>query len=102
MNKLRQWGLAQTMYCQDNHDYIPRESAHKSSSWNNRTEAYNSAARDTWYNALPPVISQKAVFNYFYVRAGFYNDKSMFHCPNAKFPADPTITIKILYFFFTP
>ena len=89
LNKLRQWGLAQMMYYQDNDDYIPRESAHASSSLNSWFEAYTPstpASGDVWFNALPPTIKQKAAFDYYHDRAGFYDDKSLFHCPTAKFP----------------
>jgi prepilin-type N-terminal cleavage/methylation domain-containing protein len=48
MNKLRQWGLAQTMYYQDNEDYIPRESAHTSASLNSWTEAKVPTSVDVW------------------------------------------------------
>ena len=89
LNKLRQWGLAETMYSQDSRDFIPRESAHKSSSRNSWFEANNSAAGDVWYNALPPILSQKAVSDYYHDKADFYDDKSMFHCPTAKFPDHP-------------
>jgi prepilin-type N-terminal cleavage/methylation domain-containing protein/prepilin-type processing-associated H-X9-DG protein len=97
MNKLRQWGLAETMYSQDNNDYIPRESAHKSSSRNNWFEAFNPAAADVWYNALPPVLSQKAVSDFYHDKADFYDDKSMFHCPTAKFPTHPENNFDIYF-----
>jgi prepilin-type N-terminal cleavage/methylation domain-containing protein/prepilin-type processing-associated H-X9-DG protein len=88
LNKLRQWGLAETMYYQDNNDFIPRESAHSSSSLNNWTEAHFPTSGDVWYNALPPILKQKAATDFFHDRADYYNDKSMFHCPTAKFPAN--------------
>jgi prepilin-type N-terminal cleavage/methylation domain-containing protein/prepilin-type processing-associated H-X9-DG protein len=91
MNKLRQWGLAQMMYYQDNNDYIPEESAvpggSSLDSWNNVLHPVNTAV---WYNALPPIFGQKAASSYFYDRADFYDNKSMFHCPTAQFPADAT------------
>ncbi len=62
MNKLRQWGLAQMMYYQDNHDYIPRESAHSGASLNTWTEAKVPTSSDVWYDALPPLIEPKAGF----------------------------------------
>ncbi|MGH7952422.1 MAG: prepilin-type N-terminal cleavage/methylation domain-containing protein [Limisphaerales bacterium] len=89
MNKLRQWGLAEIMYYQDHNDYIPRETATGGgSSLNSWNEAYNPANRDAWYNALPPIINQRAVSDYFHSRTNFYDNESMFHCPTAKFPAN--------------
>ncbi len=48
-----------------------------------------------WYDALPPLVSQKPVSAYFFDRAAFYNNNSLFHCPTAKFPKDiakPSVT----------
>jgi len=86
MNKLRQWGLAQTLYYQDNNDYIPRESAHASASLNSWTEAKVPTSSDVWYNALPGEIKQRPASDYFSDRVSFYNAESLFHCPLAKFP----------------
>jgi prepilin-type N-terminal cleavage/methylation domain-containing protein/prepilin-type processing-associated H-X9-DG protein len=98
MNKLRQWGLAQTMYSQDNNDYIPEETATTGgSSLNSWNDAFSSANTAVWYNALPPILSQKAASAYFHDRADFYDDKSMFHCPVAKFPANPDKQVDIYF-----
>jgi prepilin-type processing-associated H-X9-DG protein len=86
MNKLRQWGLAQTMYVGDYHDFIPRESAHAGASLNSWTEAKAPASADVWYNALPALISQKQVLAYFFDRTNFYQNNTLFHCPTAKLP----------------
>jgi prepilin-type N-terminal cleavage/methylation domain-containing protein/prepilin-type processing-associated H-X9-DG protein len=90
MNKLKQWGLAQSMYAQDNNDFIPRESAVPTSVINTWTEVKDPAAADVWYNALPGVINQKTAGGYFSARASFYDTKSLFHCPTAKFLANAT------------
>jgi prepilin-type N-terminal cleavage/methylation domain-containing protein/prepilin-type processing-associated H-X9-DG protein len=97
MNNLRQWGLAQVMYYQDHNDYIPRESAHLSSSLNNWNEAYFPTSDDVWYDALPPVISQKPASAYFLDRAAFYNNKSLFHCPTARFPQHPEKQLDVFF-----
>jgi prepilin-type processing-associated H-X9-DG protein len=44
------------------------------------------ASGDVWFNALPPTIKQNAACDFYHDRAGFYDDKSLFHCPTAKFP----------------
>ncbi|HEX7470046.1 MAG TPA: prepilin-type N-terminal cleavage/methylation domain-containing protein [Verrucomicrobiae bacterium] len=97
MNKLRQWGLAQTMYYQDNEDYIPRESAHTSASLNSWTEAKVPTSVDVWYNALPTVIHQKPASAYFNDRASFYETDSMFHCPVEKFSQNAATATDVYY-----
>jgi prepilin-type N-terminal cleavage/methylation domain-containing protein/prepilin-type processing-associated H-X9-DG protein len=98
MNKLRQWDLAQTMYSQDNNDFIPEETATTGgSSLNNWNDAYNAANSAAWYNALPPVISQKPASAYFHDRADFYDTKSLFHCPTAKLPASAATDLDIYF-----
>jgi prepilin-type N-terminal cleavage/methylation domain-containing protein/prepilin-type processing-associated H-X9-DG protein len=97
MNKLRQWGLAQMMYYQDNNDCIPRESAHSSASLNSWTEAKVPTSADVWYDALPAVINQKPVSVFFNDRASFYNADSLFHCPAAKFPANASTATDVYY-----
>jgi prepilin-type processing-associated H-X9-DG protein len=88
---LRQWGLAMMMYYPDHDDYIPRETANTGggSQLNTWNQANFPTSADIWYNALPPVINQKNVADYFHDHPTFYDNKSMFHCPSAKFPDDP-------------
>jgi prepilin-type N-terminal cleavage/methylation domain-containing protein/prepilin-type processing-associated H-X9-DG protein len=102
MNKLRQWGLAETMYAQDNHEEIPYESTvlpptgSRINTWNDVNYAGNDKV---WYNALPPVLSQKPASAYFHDRASFYNTKLMFNCPTAKFPQNAATDSKGRVFF---
>ncbi len=84
-NKLKQWCLAQTMYAQENNEYIPRESAVAGGSvlefWAN---AANGSSADVWYNALPASIGQRTTASYYpNDRTNFYDVKSMLHCPTA-------------------
>jgi prepilin-type N-terminal cleavage/methylation domain-containing protein/prepilin-type processing-associated H-X9-DG protein len=97
LNKLRQWGIAQTMYTHDNDDFIPRESAHASASLNSWTEAKAPASSDVWYNALPSLISVKSAASYFSERASFYDTSILFHCPTAKFVANAPAAIDVYY-----
>ena len=98
MNKLRQWGLAQLMYYQDNNDYIPEETATTGgSSLNSWNDVFNTADNAVWYNALPPIMKQKAASDYFHDRADFYDDSSMFHCPTVKFPANAATAVGIYF-----
>ncbi|HEX3857335.1 MAG TPA: prepilin-type N-terminal cleavage/methylation domain-containing protein [Verrucomicrobiae bacterium] len=98
MNKLRQWGLAQMMYYQDNNDYIPEETATTGgSSLNNWNDAFNPVNSAVWYNALPSIINQKSASAYFHDRADFYDDKSLFNCPMAKFPQNAATALDIYF-----
>jgi prepilin-type N-terminal cleavage/methylation domain-containing protein/prepilin-type processing-associated H-X9-DG protein len=91
MNKLRQWGLAQTIYSQDHDDCIPCESAtavaggggSQVDTWSlvKQTVPVNEGC--VWYNALPSAINQQpaSAFN----KTTFYNSDLLFHCPAAPF-----------------
>jgi prepilin-type N-terminal cleavage/methylation domain-containing protein/prepilin-type processing-associated H-X9-DG protein len=97
LNKLRQWGIAETMYTHDNGDFIPRESAHTSASLNTWTEAKAPASSDVWYNALPSLVGLKPASAYFSDRASFYDTSSLFHCPSAKFLANAAAGVDVYY-----
>ncbi len=98
MNKLRQWGLAQMMYYQDNNDYIPEETATTGgSSLNSWNDVFNTVNNAVWYNALPPIMKQKAASGYFHDRVDFYDGNSMFHCPNAKFPQNAATALDVYF-----
>jgi prepilin-type N-terminal cleavage/methylation domain-containing protein/prepilin-type processing-associated H-X9-DG protein len=90
MNKLRQWGLAQTMYYQDNNDSIPRETANSGggSTLNNWAQVRDPLNADVWYNALPLEINLPSAASFFSRKPDFYNKGSLFHCPSAQFPKD--------------
>jgi prepilin-type N-terminal cleavage/methylation domain-containing protein/prepilin-type processing-associated H-X9-DG protein len=97
LNKLRQWGLAQTLYYDDNNDFLPRESAHASASLNSWTEARVPTSADVWYNALPNEIKQLPAADFFSDRAAFYANDSLFHCPTAKFPNNAATATDVYY-----
>ncbi|MDB6035571.1 MAG: N-terminal cleavage protein [Verrucomicrobiales bacterium] len=86
MNNFKQWGLALTMYCQDNEDYLPRESFGTGTTLNNWAQVKDPNNFDVWYNAIPPALSMRRAADYFSDRAGFYDSTSFFHCPGTKFP----------------
>jgi prepilin-type processing-associated H-X9-DG protein len=96
LNKLKQWGLAQTMYSNDNDDYIPRESYGTSATVNNWAQVGNitgaSSSLDVWYNALPSLLKLPRAADYYTSDLSkvpnFYSRDSLFHCPTAQFPKD--------------
>jgi prepilin-type N-terminal cleavage/methylation domain-containing protein/prepilin-type processing-associated H-X9-DG protein len=87
LNKLKQWGLAQTIYAEDNRDTIPRESYGASAALNNWTQVRDVASEDVWYNALPRLLKLRGAADYPTAElASFYQRDSLFHCPAANFP----------------
>jgi prepilin-type N-terminal cleavage/methylation domain-containing protein/prepilin-type processing-associated H-X9-DG protein len=90
MNKLRQWGIGITMYCQENDGNLPRESAGGGgSTLNNWTQVINPANADVWYNALPPMIRVPPASEFGSSKANwvrFYDTSRLFQCPQAHFP----------------
>ncbi|MDB6110746.1 MAG: hypothetical protein JWR69_2496 [Pedosphaera sp.] len=91
LNKLKQWGLALTIYASDNGDFVPRESGGTSATLNNWAVVGDPLNADIWYNALPNLIKLPSAADYFLNRKSFYDKSSLFHCPSAKFPDNPEI-----------
>ena len=98
LSNLRQWGLAQTMYLDDNNQTLPLTKILTATvpipGYNEDTPTWNDLAYarsfkvgdDAWFNALPPYISEKPLSSY---TSGdgpsIYNtSKSIFKCPTAK------------------
>jgi len=85
MNKLKQWGLALTLYYDDNRDFLPRESETLGSSLMNWAQVVAPTGSDVWYNALPRQIKLRGAADFLTDKAGFYATSSLMHCPNALF-----------------
>lgn len=98
MNKLKQWGLTQTMYYQENEDEIPRESATASSVLNNWTQVKAPSNQDVWYNALPVFLHQRSASDFYNNRSVFYDNESLFHCPKMIFNTVSTPNPNNIYF----
>src|SRR5579872_201025 len=98
LSNLRQWGIAQNMYVDDNSQMLPQTKIPNATlpvpgynedmpTWNDL--AYAQAFHvggDAWFNALPPYIGDRPLFSY---TAGdgpnIYNSsKTIFQCPTAK------------------
>jgi prepilin-type processing-associated H-X9-DG protein/prepilin-type N-terminal cleavage/methylation domain-containing protein len=89
LNNVRQWGLALAIYQHDS-EFIPREGLRRDGTvrlelW---AQVRDSANKDSWYNALPPIIGEKPARQFDSERSKFYENR-LFHCPSARFPADP-------------
>ena len=114
LNNLKQWGLAQTMYLDDNNQVYPRTKIPNGTPgtpgdynednprWLDLTdvEYYDnqrgaSYGRDAWFNALPPYIHGKPLWQYDLSPTGpndFINNKSIYRCPTgAAGPVDPLL-----------
>jgi prepilin-type N-terminal cleavage/methylation domain-containing protein/prepilin-type processing-associated H-X9-DG protein len=86
LNKLKQWGLALTMYTQDNTDCLPRESETTGASLMNWAQVVATDGSDVWYNALPRSIKLQAAADFLANKPGFYSKESLMHCPAAPIP----------------
>ena len=87
LNKLKQWGLALTMYTQDNTDFLPRESETTGASLMNWAQVVATDGADVWYNALPRSIKLHGAADFLANKPGFYSKESLMHCPSAPIPA---------------
>ena len=116
LSNLKQWGSAQTMYLDENDQTFPAtkipngtpgtpgDYSEDQPRWLDLTDvefANNSGGtaygRDTWFNALPPYIKSKPLWQYALSTTGpadFNNGNNIFHCPTAvSRGADPTLNI---------
>ena len=101
-SNLRQWGLALTMYLDDNNQTLPdfsiandtpgalsgydQDNIHWTDLAAFHAGRYGNSA---WFNALPPYVSQYALWQYAPNPANFVNGRSIFNCPAARFlPAE--------------
>jgi prepilin-type N-terminal cleavage/methylation domain-containing protein/prepilin-type processing-associated H-X9-DG protein len=113
LNNTKQWGLALNMYLDDNTQIFPDFSiANKTPGarsgydqdnilWSDlagfAADGYGNRA---WFNALPPYISQKALWQYADNPTNFVNGRSILNCPSANFlPAevDPLTRVAFSY-----
>jgi prepilin-type N-terminal cleavage/methylation domain-containing protein/prepilin-type processing-associated H-X9-DG protein len=85
MNKLKQWGLALTLYYDENNDFLPREAESSGSSLMNWAQVVATTGSDVWYNALPRQIKLRGAADFLTDKAAFYAKDSLLHCPNALF-----------------
>lgn len=85
VNNLKQWGVATRLYCEENADWLPRESALDGiNTWEMTAQP---AARDVWYNALPESLKITSMAQYAQTpssQQAFYSP-NIFRCPAARF-----------------
>jgi prepilin-type N-terminal cleavage/methylation domain-containing protein/prepilin-type processing-associated H-X9-DG protein len=98
LSNLRQWGLALTMYLDDNNQVLPDFSIANNTPgtrtgydqdnilWTDLAGfAAGGYGNSAWFNALPPYVSQKPLSQYAANPANFVNGRSIFNCPTATF-----------------
>ena len=102
LSNLRQWGLALDMYLDDNRQIFPDFSIANSTPgaasgydqdnihWTDLAGfAATGYGNSAWFNALPPYVSQKALWQYAANPTNFVEGRSIFNCLSARFlPAE--------------
>jgi prepilin-type N-terminal cleavage/methylation domain-containing protein/prepilin-type processing-associated H-X9-DG protein len=113
LSNLRQWGLALDMYLDDSKQVFPDFSIANNTPgarggydqdnilWPDLT-GFNTAGygNSAWFNALPPYVAQKALWQYAANPTNFVMGRSIFNCPTAKFmpgEVDPTTRVAFCY-----
>jgi prepilin-type processing-associated H-X9-DG protein len=111
LNNLRQWGLAQTMYVDENGDTYPMTKIPNGTAgappgynednpyWADLFDFYYqqpSQGNDAWFNALPRYVAQQPLSADAIQQAGtgidsYNNNSSIFKCPSAKI--DPGVDV---------
>ena len=85
MSKLKQWGLALTLYYDENRDFIPRESETMGASLMNWAQVVAATGSDVWYNALPRQIKLRGAADFLTDKPAFYARDGLLHCPTVEF-----------------
>jgi prepilin-type N-terminal cleavage/methylation domain-containing protein/prepilin-type processing-associated H-X9-DG protein len=101
LSNLKQWGLALTLYLDDNSQVLPDFSIanNVAASAGARADydqdniqwtdlglfASKGVGNSAWFNVLPPYVSQNALWQYAANSTNFVNGRSIFNCPGATF-----------------
>jgi len=113
LNNLKQWGLALTMYLDENNQLLPDFSIPSSAAgapggysqdrikWTDLSAFASAGSGDgAWFNALPSAISQKPLSQFATDPAAFVDSRSIFQCPAAVFlsgEVDPLVRVAFSY-----
>jgi prepilin-type N-terminal cleavage/methylation domain-containing protein/prepilin-type processing-associated H-X9-DG protein len=91
LNNARQWAEADSMYSDEREQSFPFPRFQVSSlndqdnpSWD-KIKLYHESNQgdDVWFNALPPYVKNKPMYDWVDDRTTFYGVKSIFYCPTA-------------------
>jgi len=102
LSNMRQWGLAFTMYAQDNHDYVPEEGNAYNAIDDPGTKTTADNLDYAWYNRVAPTISQPPLVKLYGafgnpLNPPLPNTESIYSCPSAPppnpkyYPSGPTM-----------
>jgi prepilin-type N-terminal cleavage/methylation domain-containing protein/prepilin-type processing-associated H-X9-DG protein len=91
LSNLKQWGLADSMYVDDNNQVFPwpryqvtQTAIQDNPTWQNVIQYYNIGfGNDVWFNALPSYVAGKPLYQWASSPANFGNTRSIFTCPTA-------------------
>jgi prepilin-type N-terminal cleavage/methylation domain-containing protein/prepilin-type processing-associated H-X9-DG protein len=91
INNLQQWGLAATLYVDDNRQLFPWPRFQVSSTqqqdnptWDDINQFYFAGqGNDVWFNVLPAYVGGRPLHKWTIDPSGFANSKSIFTCPTA-------------------
>ncbi len=93
ISNLRQWGLAMTMYLSDSQNIFPMPKIptatpgsagynENTPGWSNFADFHNAGQGDSaWFNALPPYVSSKPLWEIASAPANFVSGRKIFDCP---------------------
>ncbi len=90
-NNLKQWGLADTMYVDDNNQVFPwpryqvgATSQQDNPTWGDVQTFFNlGMGNDVWFNALPSYVASQSLYKWVTNPVNFSTTKSIFTCPTA-------------------
>lgn len=87
-NVQRHWGLALSLYQEENGDALPLLSQGVGGPMNDWVQVTSVQSGAYWYNELPRSIGLRGAADYATDRPVFYQKDSLFHCPAALIPTD--------------
>lgn len=108
-NNLRQWGLAQNMYLDDNRNIFPLPKIatatpgspgynENTPGWSNFAEFHTAGQGDgAWFNALPAYVSAKPLWEIAGAPANFVSGKKIFDCPGVTQAAEFTDPNRVIF-----
>jgi prepilin-type N-terminal cleavage/methylation domain-containing protein/prepilin-type processing-associated H-X9-DG protein len=93
LSNCKQWGLADSMYVEDNNQVFPFPKFQKTyassaeqdnPTWGGINGYHNQGlGDDAWFNALPGLVADKPMYVWAYTSGQFAKKNSIFYCPTA-------------------
>ncbi len=111
LNNMKQWGLADTMYVDDNRQTFPFPKFQQTFAstleqdnpdWLSIGSYHDQGnGNDAWFNALPSFVADKPLYTWALNPTSFYGSKSIFTCPTARYQGidavDQQVTVQDAY-----